>query len=268
MSQFPNDARVDRITGGASVTAKRSINIGLHAEVGQLQGDTFVENDWNKSPTLKDESFGVPRPKFMWTDLTIRSLDVFGASALLLFTAPLLVIIALAVKMQDGGPVLFAQRRIGHHGNMFWCFKVRTMVTDAEQALARILADNPDARAEWAQDQKLRRDPRITLLGRFLRKSSLDELLQLVNVLRGEMSLVGPRPIIVEEAPRYGRWLQHYCAVKPGITGFWQVNGRNNMSYRRRVACDVLYARRQSALINLIILMRTIPAVLTQRGSH
>ena len=114
----------------------------------------------------------------------------------------------------------------------------------------------------------MRDDPRITLLGRFLRKSSLDELPQLVNVLRGEMGLVGPRPIIIDEAPRYGRWLKYYCAVKPGITGFWQVNGRNSMSYRRRVACDVLYARRQSAVLNVVILLKTVPAVLASALAH
>jgi exopolysaccharide production protein ExoY len=151
---------------------------------------------------------------------------------------------------------------------MFTCFKVRTMVVDADKRLDQLLATDPDARAEWALDQKLRNDPRITTFGRFLRKSSLDEVPQLINVLRGDMSLVGPRPIVLEEAPRYGQWLKHYCAVRPGITGIWQVSGRNNLSYRRRVACDVLYARRQSTALNLKILLITIPAVLSQDGSH
>jgi exopolysaccharide production protein ExoY len=200
--------------------------------------------------------------------LGARILDVAGALALLIFTAPLVALIVLLVKLQDGGPIIFGHRRIGHGGQMFTCFKVRTMVVDADERLDQLLATDPDARAEWALDQKLRNDPRITTFGRFLRKSSLDELPQLINVLRGDMSLVGPRPIVLEEAPRYGQWLKHYCAVRPGITGIWQVSGRNNLSYRRRVACDVLYARRQSTALNIKILLITIPAVLSQDGSH
>jgi exopolysaccharide production protein ExoY len=196
-----------------------------------------------------------------------RVIDILGALALLIFIAPLLVFIAIAVKLQDGGSVVFAQRRIGKGGEMFSCLKIRTMVPDAELRLGQLLASDPQARAEWQLDQKLRNDPRITFFGRFLRKSSLDELPQLINVLKGEMSLVGPRPIVLDEAPRYGRWLKYYCAVKPGITGLWQINGRNNLSYHRRVACDILYARRQSLSFNTAILLNTVPAVLMQKGS-
>jgi len=197
-----------------------------------------------------------------------RLIDVIGALALLIFTAPLIFILALLVKLYDGGPVIFVHRRIGHGGEMFPCLKIRTMVMDADKRLDQLLATDANARAEWALDQKLRNDPRITGLGRFLRRSSLDEPPQLINVLRGDMSLVGPRPIVLDEAPRYGRWLKHYCAVRPGITGMWQVSGRNNLTYRRRVACDVLYARRHSTRMNLAILIVTIPAVLSQDGSH
>jgi len=197
-----------------------------------------------------------------------RLIDVIGALALLIFTAPLILFLSLLVKLYDGGPVFFVHRRIGQGGNMFSCLKIRTMVMDADKRLDQLLATDADARAEWALDQKLRNDPRITGLGHFLRRSSLDELPQLINVLRGDMSLVGPRPIVLDGAPRYGRWLKHYCAVRPGITGMWQVSGRNNLTYRRRVACDVLYARRQSTRMNLAILIMTIPAVLSQDGSH
>jgi lipopolysaccharide/colanic/teichoic acid biosynthesis glycosyltransferase len=197
-----------------------------------------------------------------------RLIDVAGALALLIFTAPLILFLALLVKLYDGGPVFFVHRRIGQGGNMFPCLKIRSMVMDADKRLDQLLASDANARAEWALDQKLRNDPRITGLGHFLRRSSLDELPQLINVLRGDMSLVGPRPIVLDEAPRYGRWLKYYCAVRPGITGMWQVSGRNNLTYRRRVACDVLYARRQSARMNLAILIMTIPAVLSQDGSH
>jgi exopolysaccharide production protein ExoY len=142
------------------------------------------------------------------------------------------------------------------------------MTADAEQRLARLLASDADARREWLQDHKLRRDPRVTPFGNFLRRSSLDELPQLFNVLRGEMSLVGPRPIVPREAVRYGRYFEDYCKVRPGITGLWQVCGRNNVSYRRRVALDVTYTRRRSTLLNLAILGATIPSVLSAEGSY
>jgi exopolysaccharide production protein ExoY len=209
-----------------------------------------------------------PRHSSKSGEIGIRSLDVAGALALLVFFAPLLLIVAFLVKIHDGGPALFAHRRIGRNGETFFCYKFRSMVMGADVVLANVLANDPGKRMEWMADHKLRNDPRITKLGRLLRKSSLDELPQLLNVLRGEMSLVGPRPIVAEEAIRYGRWLEYYCATRPGITGLWQVSGRNNLSYRRRVACDVLYARNQSLMLNLKIAIRTIPAVLSQTGSH
>ena len=141
------------------------------------------------------------------------------------------------------------------------------MRTDADERLHHLLASDPQARIEWARDHKLRQDPRITPLGVFLRRSSLDELPQFLNVLRGEMSLVGPRPIVEAEIPRYGRYFVHYCANKPGITGLWQISGRNDVGYRRRVAMDVIYARRRSIGLYLWILLATAPAVLLRRGA-
>jgi exopolysaccharide production protein ExoY len=170
--------------------------------------------------------------------------------------------------VQDGGPVVFAHRRIGRDGRHFRCLKFRSMAVDAEERLAELLARDPQARDEWERDHKLRNDPRVTKLGAFLRKSSLDELPQLVNVLKGEMSLVGPRPIVDAEAPKYGRRFRHYCAVKPGITGLWQVSGRNDTSYRARVAMDCVYAARRNALLDARIMLATIPAVLLSRGSY
>jgi lipopolysaccharide/colanic/teichoic acid biosynthesis glycosyltransferase len=142
------------------------------------------------------------------------------------------------------------------------------MVLNSDAVLAELLATSPSARAEWARDHKLKNDPRITPLGRFLRSSSLDELPQLWNVLVGEMSLVGPRPIVSAEVMRYGMRFSYYCACRPGITGLWQVSGRNDVSYRRRVALDSIYARRCSLLLDSIILVRTFPAVLARRGSY
>jgi exopolysaccharide production protein ExoY len=197
-----------------------------------------------------------------------RFFDLAIALAILVFIAPLMLLIAAMIKAQDGGPALFRQSRIGQGGETFKCLKFRTMVTDAEARLNALLARDPDARREWELDHKLRKDPRITALGAFLRKSSLDELPQLFNVLKGEMSLVGPRPIVTAEIPRYGRWFAHYCAVRPGVTGLWQVNGRNDVSYRRRVALDVLYARTVGVRRYVQIMAATVPAVLLRSGSY
>jgi lipopolysaccharide/colanic/teichoic acid biosynthesis glycosyltransferase len=142
------------------------------------------------------------------------------------------------------------------------------MAIDAEQRLAELLAQDPLARAEWDKDHKLRNDPRVTRLGAFLRKTSLDELPQLFNVLRGEMSLVGPRPIVDAEIAKYGRRFANYCAVKPGITGLWQVSGRNDTTYRARVAMDCVYARQRNVVMDGMIIAATVPAVLMRRGSY
>jgi len=201
-------------------------------------------------------------------EFAIRLLDVTIALCAIIFALPLLVMIALSVFAQDRGPAVFAHERVGRSGRTFRCFKFRSMVTDADKRLQDLLERDPQARAEWARDHKLRRDPRITPVGDFLRKSSLDELPQLFNVLRGEMSIVGPRPIVAAEIVRYGRHFPRYCAVKPGITGLWQVSGRNDVSYRRRVAMDCIYARRKSLAWDIKLLFLTVPAVLFASGSY
>lgn len=188
--------------------------------------------------------------------------------AIAIFILPLMVMIALAIRAHDGGPVFFRHRRVGHHGKAFYCLKFRTMSVDAEARLREVLANDPAARAEWARDFKLRDDPRVTPIGRFLRRSSLDELPQIFNLMRGEMNLVGPRPIVEAEVARYGWRYRHYCAVKPGITGLWQVSGRNDVSYRTRVAMDSLYARRRSTMLDIWLLAATLPAVLSKRGCY
>ena len=199
--------------------------------------------------------------------LMCRVSDIFIASVVLLFVAPLLFSVMVLVWAQDGGPMIFAHKRVGRGGQMFKCLKVRTMRMDADAQLAKILASDPEAKAEWDRDQKLRNDPRITKIGNFLRRSSLDEFPQLFNVLKGEMSLVGPRPIVPAEVARYGRRFQDYARVKPGITGLWQVSGRNHTTYRRRVALDVMYSRVFSLGLYFRILFMTVPAVLLSKGS-
>lgn len=208
-----------------------------------------------------DNRSGRSEPLFRLLDLTI------GIVAVVVF-GPLLIALAILIYVSNPGPIFFVQQRIGFNGKSFACFKFRTMVVDAQERLARLLEENPAARLEWERDHKLRNDPRITPLGRFLRKSSFDELPQFFNLINGTMSAVGPRPIVVAEITRYGRWFGDYCRVKPGITGLWQVSGRSDTTYRRRVALDVAYSRHRSIGLNLKIMLMTIPAVLAARGSR
>jgi Undecaprenyl-phosphate galactose phosphotransferase WbaP len=199
--------------------------------------------------------------------VTKRVLDILGAILLGLVFSPLIVTIVVLMLL-EGNPVLYRHRRVGRAGQMFSCVKFRTMIPDADQVLRGLLEKDPELRAEWIRDRKLRRDPRVTRLGHFLRRTSLDELPQLLNVLRGEMSLVGPRPVVREELLRYGRSVGIYLSVKPGITGLWQVTGRNNTSYRRRVALDTYYVRNQNVLLDLYILTKTTGVVLRGNGAY
>ncbi len=208
------------------------------------------------------------RPASHVNEIILRSLDIIvGVVALILF-APLLIALGIAIYITSPGPLIFAQPRIGRNGRVFRCLKFRTMVVDATERLEHLLATDPAARAEWARDHKLRNDPRITPLGRFLRKSSLDELPQFFNLINGTMSIVGPRPIVSAEVVRYGRRFNDYCRVRPGITGLWQVSGRSDTTYRRRVALDVTYSRHRSLGLNIKIMMMTVPAVLAAKGSR
>lgn len=199
---------------------------------------------------------------------SIRALDVFIAGSALIAVLPLLVIVAILVYAFDPGPIFFAQRRIGVGGKPFRCYKFRSMAVDAQARLEELLRVDENARLEWARDHKLKKDPRIIGIGSFLRKSSIDELPQLVNVLKGDMSVVGPRPIVEAEIVKYGRYFTHYCATRPGITGLWQISGRNNVSYRRRVAFDVAYSRSRTLKLNLKIIAFTLPSVLLANGSY
>jgi undecaprenyl-phosphate galactose phosphotransferase len=196
-----------------------------------------------------------------------RFLDIAGAIALGVIFLPVIVAVT-GWLLLTGGSVLFHHRRIGRNGKRFTCYKFRTMVPNADRVLEEVLHSNAELRAEWILHHKLKDDPRITRIGYLLRKTSLDELPQLWNVLRGEMSLVGPRPIVEEEIFKYGRAIRHYLAVKPGITGLWQVEGRNDTSYRRRVALDRIYAARSCVGLDLRILVQTIGVVVGRRGAY
>jgi len=190
-----------------------------------------------------------------------------GAAVLLVVLSPVLLAIAWSIWREDGAPVFFAHWRVGQKGRLFRCLKFRSMVRRADLVLAEVLERDPVAKEEWARDHKLRRDPRVLRIGDFLRKSSLDELPQLLNVLRGEMHLVGPRPVVVQEIPRYGEHKRHYFAVKPGMTGLWQVSGRNNLTYAQRVALDARYVETRSLWMDLRILARTVRVLVTRDGA-
>ncbi|NDR59018.1 sugar transferase [Aliiruegeria sabulilitoris] len=196
-----------------------------------------------------------------------RFFDIVFSTMALIFFLPIMVMIAAVLLLREGGPVFFRHKRVGYAGKQFSCLKFRTMVLDADKRLEELLARDPVARAEWEVNQKLTNDPRISCLGHFLRKTSLDELPQFFNVLKGDMSVVGPRPIVLAEVARYRENIFEYKSVRPGITGLWQVNGRNDTTYEERVAMDTEYARNRSFIGDLRIVFQTVEVVLTGRGA-
>ena len=203
-----------------------------------------------------------------WAQRIKRALDLFGVTVGGLLMSPLLLIIVVLIKLDSPGPVLFGHRRLGARDEHFLCWKFRTMHVDAERKLNEYLQGRPSLQAEWEQNHKLHNDPRVTRIGRFLRKTSLDELPQLWNVLCAEMNLIGPRPIVDAEVPKYGEVYELYRRIRPGMSGFWQVSGRSNMDYGERVAMDSYYVRNWSVWLDVIILARTAKVVLLGRGAY
>jgi lipopolysaccharide/colanic/teichoic acid biosynthesis glycosyltransferase len=248
---------------------------------GDLRGGAVVRLDFLSSPELRvveDKTSASTRMRRLAAHeisqtVTVsnprgkRLFDIVAASLLSLAFLPLIAVIVVTIRA-GGSPVLFRHRRIGRQGRVFHCLKFRTMVPDAEVVLRKLLDEHPEIRNEWTENHKLRHDPRITLIGRFLRFTSLDELPQLWNVLRGDMSLVGPRPIVRAELLRYGREVALYLAVKPGLTGLWQIKGRSDTTYRRRVAMDKYYVMHQNMLLDLYIVAATAGAVLRRAGAY
>jgi undecaprenyl-phosphate galactose phosphotransferase len=202
-----------------------------------------------------------------WQTVAKRCFDLVGAASLMLFVAPLFALLTLLVGL-TGRPIFFAHERIGRHGRPFRCLKFRTMAVDAEARLRDILANDPEAAAEWRRSRKLKNDPRVTRVGLWLRKTSLDELPQLLNVLRGDMSLVGPRPVTREEVEQYGSSRVYYLQARPGITGLWQVSGRNDLDFRRRVHLDTWYVKNWSLLRDIVILVMTVRVVFARDGAY
>ncbi len=199
-----------------------------------------------------------------WKRLFDLTLSLLGMVVVL----PAGFVIALLIYLDSPGPVLFAHRRVGQHGREFPCYKFRSMVPDAQRVLRKYLAEHPEAREEWERDFKLKDDPRVTRIGAILRKTSLDELPQLLNVIKGEMSLVGPRPIVRAEIEKYGDYFYDFCLVPPGITGIWQVNGRSDTTYEERVRMDSWYVHNWSVWIDMVYLLKTIGVVLKRKGAY
>jgi Undecaprenyl-phosphate galactose phosphotransferase WbaP len=219
---------------------------------------------FNHDVMLMTRSNGLeqPLPRFIK-----RSFDLIVAGTALLLASPVMLMIAAAVKL-DGGPAFFGHKRLGIGGKTFACLKFRSMGLNAEKVLGRYLEENPEAKTEFIKYQKLRHDPRVTRTGKILRKLSLDELPQLLNVLKGDMSLVGPRPIVAAETSHYHHDIALYFKVRPGITGLWQVSGRNNVSYAKRVRMDSWYVRNWSLWHDIAILCKTVPALFNRTGAY
>lgn len=191
--------------------------------------------------------------------------DVVFALVALVLSSPLFVLMTLLVKLSSAGPIFYVQERVGRNYRRFGCIKFRTMYSEADDLLLNLLDKSPELKIEFERDFKLRKDPRITPVGMFMRRSSLDELPQFINIIMGDMSLVGPRPIVEKEIPKYGDFMDTIISVRPGLTGLWQVSGRNNLSYQRRVQLDFIYATNRSLLLDIRVILRTFGVLLFPR---
>jgi exopolysaccharide production protein ExoY len=234
---------------------------GIHGHLAQQPGMTRIDGAAFSGPELR----GRQRP-----DGAKRAMDVLISAALIVAFLPVMAVIALLIRVTSGPGVIIRHMRIGQDGVSFPCLKFRSMVHDADRVLALHLTRDPSARAEWEQRGKLARDPRITIIGSIIRRTSLDELPQLFNVLRGEMSMVGPRPVVMAELRTHyvGEAAALYCSVRPGLTGLWQISGRSRIGYADRVRLDCEYVRTASFAMDMRILLLTPWAVLTARGAH
>lgn len=233
----------------------------------QQTHDEGLSRSWQYHPVLsQDHSTSPDRTPNGGT--AKRVCDIVIASTAIVLASPLMLAAALAIYLTMGRPVIFSHQRVGLHGRVFRCYKFRTMVNGAQERLNAYLASNPEASMMWNEQQKLPDDPRVTQLGRLLRRSSIDELPQLFNIIRGDMSCVGPRPVTDSELiERYGDRARYYRRTRPGLTGLWQVSGRSSLSYRRRIALDCAYVRRWSLLLDFYIMLKTVPALLRFRDS-
>lgn len=233
--------------------------------IGLPVANVSVQGLMEENMLLVNVKNNLARPYYRFIKRVFDIVLIIGSC---LFSIPIMFIIGCVVWISDPGPILFPQIRIGQNGRTFKCYKFRTMVVNADIKLREYLASSPEAKEEWENNYKLKNDPRITKIGHFLRKSSLDELPQLFNVLKGEMSLVGPRPIVRAEVRKYGSYIQDFYLVPPGITGVWQVSGRNDTTYGERVQMDSWYVHNWSVWIDIVYLVRTVKIVLQGKGAY
>jgi undecaprenyl-phosphate galactose phosphotransferase len=246
------------------VRRKRNLTFGIvPSSAGILAGKFAVDCFLGNGLIVLREATCLSRRQRVWAK---RFVDMSLASVLLFLFLPIMLVIAWCVR-RDGGPVFYASPRLGRAGEPFLALKFRTMAPDADRLLSDLLQRNAQVRREWEARFKLRHDPRITAVGRLLRKLSLDELPQLINVIKGDMSLVGPRPILPAERVAYGEAFEIYCECVPGLTGLWQVSGRNDLDYQRRIELNNWYINNASIWLDIIILFRTVPAVMRRIGS-
>lgn len=196
-----------------------------------------------------------------------RLFDILFSLSVLILFAPVYLLLALSIALSSPGPIFYVQERVGKNRKMFYCLKFRTMVENADDVLLELIEKSPDLRQEFEDNFKLKQDPRITWIGRFLRVTSLDEFPQFWNVLKGDMSVVGPRPLVEEELPRYGRYINKILTIRPGITGLWQVSGRNDIPYPRRVQIDLYYANDKNLWMDMWIVFKTIGVVIFPKNN-
>jgi exopolysaccharide production protein ExoY len=252
---------------------------GISSRAAQQHRSALAKTHWNRREHARPHPLPSPPEIPVRQSWSANSLFVVGGAGkryfdicVALFSIflwlPLLCLIAIAVKFVGRGPILYRHRRVGRNGKAFDCLKFRTMVVDADAILHRHLSTNCEAAREWKENHKLRSDPRITPLGAVLRKTSLDELPQLFNILKGDMSFVGPRPIVVAEVAKYGEFITHYMCARPGLTGPWQVGGRNDVDYARRVALDSQYVENWSFWRDVAIITKTVRVIVTSRGCY
>jgi len=235
----------------------------------QISSMPFFNAEIISSINHKGLAFFIKNNLLNPVDQTLKKIfDITIAWFLILISSPFLVVLYLLVYISTQGHPIFKQRRVGQDGRRFNIYKFRTMYLDASQRLEELIESDPQIKKEWEEEFKLKNDPRVTKIGNFLRRTSLDELPQILNVLQGKMSLVGPRPIIEAEIEKYGEYFEYFKAVKPGITGLWQVSGRSDLNYKERVQLDVWYVRNWSAGLDVIILIKTFVTVLSRRGSY
>lgn len=259
---------MDQIVSSADEGLTHDISTVSLASNEGISSSSLLWPDWEAS-TDSDQPFLAPTAVSAKSSSEVlsRALDLALAACLLLFSLPLMIICALAIRFTGPGPIVFSQKRVGRSGQEFKCLKFRTMVLGAEQGIAVVLETLPGALSEWSAARKLTNDPRVTPIGRFLRRYCLDELPQILNVLAGHMSIVGPRPIVAAEVVRYGPYFVDYCSVRPGLTGLWQVSGKHLLPYPERVRLDAAYAKSKSIRMDLVILCKTVPFVLSGKNT-